>query len=347
MKNNVKSKSKKNVITIIIPVYNSEKYLKKCFDSILRQSYEDMEIIVVNDGSTDKSLNIINEYKNNYPEIFQVFSQENRGQSSARNFALQYAKGKYVTFLDSDDYIAPDYLEILAGTAEKYDSDMVASGEIRIDENGELVSKIKYKVDRKGNCVLRRLNFSGKLYRIDFLKKHNMCFAVGKVYEDNPFNIEAYALAKNLKIIDYIGYYQVVHIGSTTTKKIDSRKLPFQEIEEMIKYVKRNKEAVDDYDLFEYTTISFFTYFLFKANKRHYYFDIDGRRSNEDLVYEICDYMEEMIKKYFPSFQKNIYLRLIGNHGVSCVQNVGVWFFFKLVQLGKVKKFAKFYFRYS
>lgn len=336
----------KNIITIIIPVYNSEKYLRKCLDSVLAQSYKDIEVIAINDGSTDKSLDIMNEYKNNYPEIFQIFSQENQGQSSARNFALKYAKGKYITFLDSDDYIVPDYLEILVCTAEKYNSDMVASGEIRIDENGELVSKIKYKVDRNGKCVLRRLNFSGKLYRRDFLQKHDMRFAVGKVYEDNPFNIEAYALAKNLKVIEYIGYYQVVHIGSTTTKKIASRKLPFHEIEEMIKYVKQNKDDVDDYDLFEYTTISFFTYFLFKANKQHYYFDIDGRKSNEELVYEICDYVEKMIKKYFPSFQKNTYLRLRGNYGVSCVQNVGVWFFLKLVRLGKVKKFAKFYFRY-
>lgn len=339
-------KREETKVSVIVPVYNSEKYLRKCFDSLLEQIYKNMEVIAVNDGSTDKSLDIMNEYKNNYPEIFQVYSQKNQGQSSARNFALQYAKGKYVTFLDSDDYILADYLDVLVNAAEKYHSDMVASGEIRIDENGKIVSEIKYKVDKNGNCVLRRLNFSGKLYKRNFLEKHSMKFAVGKVYEDNPFNIEAYALAKNLKILEYIGYYQVVHIGSTTTKKIDSEKLPFKEIEMVIQYVKKNESDVSDNDLFEYTTISFFTYFLFKANKQHYYFDIDGRKSNEELVYEICDYIEEIIKKYFPTFEENSYLRLMGNYGVSIVQSVGVWFFYKLIKYGKMKKFAKYYFHY-
>ncbi len=336
----------KELVSVIIPVYNAEKYLAKCLDSVLQQTYQKLEIIAVNDGSSDGSYEILKAYSNKYPNIFKIFTQENQGQSAARNFALNYVGGEYTTFLDSDDYLEKDYIETLATAARENQSDMVSSGEIRQDESGNIVSVIRYKTDKNGNCVLRRLNFSGKLYRTDFLKKHNMQFAVGKVYEDNPFNIEAYALAQNLKIVDYIGYYQTVHIGSTTTKKISTDRLPFTEIESMIQYVEHNKSDVADYALFEYTTLSFFTYFLFKANKQHYYFDINGRKSSNEVVYEICDYVERIIKQYFTDAYKNPYVKIFGNYGVSVTQSIGVFFFLKLVRWNKLKKFIKIYYGY-
>lgn len=333
-------------VSIIIPVYNAEKYLKKCLDSVLNQSYQCFEVIAVNDGSGDSSWEILQKYANKHPDKFKIFTQENQGQSVARNNALENATGVYVAFLDSDDYIEPDYLERLVAIAQENESDMVGSGEVRVDEEGNTVSVIRYKVDKKGRCLLRRLNFSGKIYRRDFLEKHNMKFAVGKVYEDNPFNIQAYSLAKNLKIIDYIGYWQMVHMGSTTTKKVDTGKLPFREIEEMMQYIERHKDEVADYDLYEYTILSFFTYFIFKANKQHYYFDIDGRKSNEDVVCEICDYVERVVKKYLTGIRSNRYLKSARNYGVSVSQSIGVRLCVKLIQSGNMKKFVKWYFRY-
>lgn len=335
-----------NLVSVIIPVYNSEKYLRKCFDSLLNQEYRNIEVIAVNDGSTDRSEEILNEYKEKYPYIFNILNQKNQGQSVARNKALEVAKGEYVTFLDSDDYIKSDYIKMLVETAYKNKSDMVASGEFRIDENGKLVSKIRYKTDRDGNCVLRRLNFSGKLYRRDFLEKHYLQFAEGKIYEDNPFNIKAYALAHNLQIVDYMGYYQTVHIGSTTTKQIQADKLPFHEMEEMIQYVQNHKNEVEDYNLFAYTVFSFFTYFIFKANKQHYYFELDGRKSSMDLVYEICDYVQRMINDYFDGYIHNPYVRIAGNVGVSWKQSAGVWLFMRLIATDRLKKFVKRYYRY-
>ncbi len=334
------------MVSIIIPIYNAEKYLEKCLKSILNQKYKDYEVIAVNDGSIDKSYEIICDYQQENPNIFKVYTQENKGQSCARNLAMKYAKGEYVTFLDSDDYIKEDYLEVLVSAAEKNQSDMVCSGEVRIDENGKIVSKIRYKLDKKGNCTLRRLNFSGKIYKKAFLEKNNIAFAEGKVYEDNPFNMMAFALAKNLVVIDYIGYYQIVHMGSTTTKKIQTDKLPFDEIEKAVRYVKDNKSKVNDYELFEYTVFSFFTYFLFKANKQHYYFDIEGRKSDKEVVYKICDYMKMLIYNFFPDYKKNRYVKKMKGKGVSSVQKVGVFFFIKLIESNNLKKFIKVYYRY-
>lgn len=336
----------KRMISIIIPVYNTEQYLKKCMDSILAQTYKEYEVIAVNDGSTDHSYDILCRYENQYPGVFKVFTQENKGQSAARNLAMQYVAGEYVTFLDSDDYLAQDYLEVLIGVAERNKSDMVCSGEFRLKEDGEIVSKIRYKVNRKGECALRRLNFSGKIYRKKFLDEHHIRFAEGKVYEDNPFNMMTFALAKNLKIVDYMGYYQIVHLGSTTTKKILEKSLPFDEIEKMIRYVSDNRQEVNDYDLFEYTVLSFFTYFLFKANKQHYYFDIQGRKSDQEVVYNICSYMEHMILTYFPDYGRNHYVRKLQGSGISAKQRAGVFFLTKLIESGRLKDFIKMYYRY-
>ena len=108
-------------ISIIVPVYNVEKYLEKCIDSILNQSYQNLEIILIDDGSTDNSGSICDEYKKKDKRV-QVIHQKNQGQSSARNAGLNIAKGSYIGFVDSDDYVEPDYLEQLLNNFKKYNT---------------------------------------------------------------------------------------------------------------------------------------------------------------------------------------------------------------------------------
>lgn len=114
----------------------------------------------------------------------------------------------------------------------------------------------------------------------------------------------------------------------------------------MMQYIEVHKNEVVDYDLYEYTVLSFFTYFIFKANKQHYYFDIDGRKSNEDVINEICDFVERVVKKYLTGIKTNRYLKSLRNCGVSVSQNVGVWLCIRLIQRGYLKKFVKGYFHY-
>lgn len=96
-------------VSIIVPIYNAEKFIKKCIESILNQSYKNLELILVNDGSKDNSSKIINQYKNN--KRVNIFTQKNHGAAYTRNFGLKQATGKYVTFIDSDDFIDKDYIE--------------------------------------------------------------------------------------------------------------------------------------------------------------------------------------------------------------------------------------------
>ena len=99
-------------LSIIVPLYNVEKYIEKCILSLVNQDFRDYEIIVVNDGSPDESANIVNELKIKYPNVL-LFHKENGGLSSARNFGLEKAKGEYVWFVDSDDWIEPDIISLL------------------------------------------------------------------------------------------------------------------------------------------------------------------------------------------------------------------------------------------
>ena len=110
-------------ISIIIPIYNSEKYIVKCLDSILTQDCQDFELLLINDGGTDNSVNIINSYKD---KRIRIYNQENKGAGSARNLGLKYAIGKYIFFIDSDDFILQNYLSVMLKFMKEYDADIVA-----------------------------------------------------------------------------------------------------------------------------------------------------------------------------------------------------------------------------
>ena len=126
----------KDKISIIIPAYNVEEYLEKCLESIISQNFDKVEIIIVDDGSTDKSLQIAKEYQKKYPEKTRVISQENKGQGGARNTGIKNATGKYLLFVDSDDTIKSGMLETLYAEMEKSNADIVLFGFEYVDEKG-------------------------------------------------------------------------------------------------------------------------------------------------------------------------------------------------------------------
>lgn len=330
-------------ISVIIPVYNVEKYLDKCILSVLKQTLKNIEIILVNDGSTDSSAEIIKKYSNKYDNI-KVVTKENGGLSSARNAGLAIAEGKYITFLDSDDYITKNYLKNLYDAAERNNSDMAVCGQYKVDGKGNILSKITYPVKNEGNCVLRKMNIAGKLYRRSYIEKHNICFGIGKTYEDNPFNFVALFLAKNIVFLNYAGYCQVVREGSITAKKIDDSRLPYFEIENAIKYDLEHEDEINDKEILEFTLISFFTYFIFQANKSHGYMKLKDRKSDWAVVDHFCSYSMEILNKYFPSYYKNKYIGPITPYNLAMIQKIGTWGFVILCRTKLLKVFARLYY---
>lgn len=130
------------MISIIVPVYNVEKYIRKCVHSLLQQTCNDIEILLIDDGSTDSSGEICDEFQQNYPNKVRVFHRENRGVSAARNIGLKYAQGEYVGFVDSDDWVEPEMFEVLISNIKKYNAQLsICSLRADFDEGGTILSK--------------------------------------------------------------------------------------------------------------------------------------------------------------------------------------------------------------
>lgn len=210
--------------SIIVPVYNTEEYLEKCIDSIIKQTYEDYEIILVNDGSTDNSKKIINEYKNKYSDKIKVINKKNGGLSSARNKGVSKATGEYILFVDSDDYIEKGLLKTLASkTNDMPDLIRFQIKEICADKicmyrelpfetvKGDKAFKkiVKYHYVEPAWCYA---------YRTAFYKENKFSFAEGKIHED--FGLLPYVImsASKVKSIGYVGYNYVIRSGSIMTE---------------------------------------------------------------------------------------------------------------------------------
>lgn len=205
-------------ISVIVPVYNTDKYLDRCINSILTQSFTDFELLLVNDGSTDESGLICDEYATQDPRI-RVFHKTNGGVSSARNLGLQEAQGEWITFVDSDDYIEADYLKLLKPQF---------GDELIIDN-----SDVRGTVSKYGTCVgvdmikeccdsWKILTIWGKLYKSEYINNRGIRFIPYlKTGEDTIFNIEYLTQVDSARFVEYMGYnYNVAAENSLSKSRV-------------------------------------------------------------------------------------------------------------------------------
>lgn len=216
------------LISIVIPVYNVEEWLDRCMESIVNQSYKDIEIILVDDGSTDNSLAICNEWEKKDNRI-KVYHKSNEGLGPTRNFGLKKALGEYVAFIDSDDNVDADYIECFYNAALYSNADFV-SGEYKVYDciNGEIsyqpidLDEGTYVTENEKQLVLNILNPSmwGKLFRKDFLLKNNIMQPAIK-YEDQAVRPIYVLTAEKIVHIKKAGYnYTINRQGSIMAKTI-------------------------------------------------------------------------------------------------------------------------------
>lgn len=212
---------KKPKVSIIIPIYNSEKYLNRCFDSILNNNYKNLEVITVNDGSKDNSQKIIDEYVEQYPKIFKSIEQKNQGIGAARNNGMKKATGKYIMFVDNDDYIDKDYINTYVNEIEREDLDVIISGYRRADDEKTLFSVTldnKYEWSKYVSIAPW-----GKIYKKEFLDNNDIKFMITPIGEDVYFNLKVNTRSDKIKVIDYIGYnwyFNGKSVTNTITNKI-------------------------------------------------------------------------------------------------------------------------------
>ncbi|MBE6920818.1 MAG: glycosyltransferase family 2 protein [Ruminococcaceae bacterium] len=219
----------KKTVSMIIPVYNVRDYLRKCLDSVAAQTYKALEVIVVNDGSPDDSLEIILEYTAKYPN-FSCYTIENRGLGGARNYGMEHATGDYVLFLDSDDYIAPNCVEVMVTAAEKTASDMVIANCYDVREDGSvlLAYKNQYRsattsLTQEPEILFNRVSAWGKLYKRELLEGFSYVSRVW--YEDMRLTPKLYLRAEKISYVDDSLFFYVQREGSIMNNRNYRRNL--------------------------------------------------------------------------------------------------------------------------
>ncbi|TPN89144.1 glycosyltransferase family 2 protein [Aquimarina algicola] len=220
-----------SLISVIVPIYNSEKYLSRCIKSICDQTYNNIEIILVNDGSKDTSLSICKEYKANNDRI-KVIDIPNGGVSNARNTGLAVAKGEYIQFIDSDDYVAANYIERLLSVLEKQNAQLAVCSIESFDSNGNMFDK--WSVDHKEfdienpnrdlflELIQKFLLFGpvNKLYFRNIIEEHDIKFDTSLSYgEDLLFNFEYLKHVKKLALTNEVSYHYIHENTESLSKK--------------------------------------------------------------------------------------------------------------------------------
>lgn len=217
------------LISILIPVYNAESYLPTCLESIVNQTYSNLQVVVVDDGSKDASLKVAQEYANKFPYI-KVYHQENAGVAVARNALLARAEGEYVLFVDADDWIEKDMIAFLQNKANEYKADIVTCGMVINDGAvGHAASVVElWEQDRAVKEFLRHVSFNGSLWNklIKTSLLHNLKFHCGISYgEDALFVWYVLQRAKRVLITDKVLYHYRMNEGSISHAKWSPEKM--------------------------------------------------------------------------------------------------------------------------
>ncbi len=310
-------------ISIIVPVYNSEKYLKRCLDSLTSQTFDDVEIVVVNDGSTDSSVNIVQDYLND--KRVRLINKENGGQASARNLGLVKSKGEYVIFIDSDDYVEVNMCERLYSTAIN-GYDIVLSDYYIID--GKNRNYYKVWAGEEGNISLNDYLLTAvcpwnKIYAKKFLIDNNFKFPEGIIYEDYAsiptlvnYNPKVYYLPE--------AFVNYIHT-EVSTMRSDVYKEKYENIFIATDYLYKKLCDSQYKEELEYL-IGY--HFLYLGSLNFYRFD----------KFKQLDQIADFMKTKFPKWLKNRYL-----HNMNLKEKVLMFLFYhkkykiiKLVQ--KIKR---------
>lgn len=290
-------------ISVIIPAYNVEAYIRRCLDSLVNQTYENIEIIVVNDGSTDRTEEIVREYEEREPEKVKLFSQENKGQAEARNFGLTKASGEYIGFVDSDDFVSTKMYELMYREAEENGCDLVTCGYYGCDDvTGEITV---YQTGYRGefnqsiyeNPLILRVNSPypwNKLYRKELLERSGFRFQKGIIFEDLCAVFPLFMDAKKVgRVHEKLYYYIKGRKGGTISTFNEKHG-------QIIDALQIMNDAYLEKGMFE----KFYDILLF-FNIRHIYarFDEMEKYENEQFKQEFAARAHEILDQYFPGWR--------------------------------------------
>lgn len=324
-------------LSIVVPIYNVEVYLRECLDSLYKIQGIEYEVILVNDGSTDSSLTIVREYEGQYRDRTHVIDKKNGGLSSARNAGLAVAKGEYISFIDSDDFIDPELfqkffcechrekLDVAVGNMRYYLDGKISAPLFRSQEvkKGDIVNGKRFLdlIMEKPKCF--REEVVDDLYRKDFLIENRLEFREGLLHEDTLFTPLVYLKAERVKYLDFPFYFYRQRLGGimsvVTQKSIDSLgQICYVLIDEYDKIIgNEGKKALSRLIISLYKVIVYREYEKNRENREFYrefrrlYLKLKGYKNgvlNEDLL--------------FISLELSVLTRKILNREIKNVQKI-------------------------
>lgn len=305
-------------VSVIVPVYNAERYLSRCFDSILAQSYKQIEVVAIDDGSQDKSAAILDAYAEKYGNIFQVVHQSNAGAANARNRAISLAHGEYLTFVDNDDWLDSDYLETLVNALESSDSDLVCSGYRRPNSNGKVMQQvIPQPNDEWGKYIVAAA--WAKLYRTEFVRRGCYTFLDTNIDEDLYFTLPAIEESKSVLVVPYCGYNWFNNSESVSnTSQKSSSKLCFEETMNAILRDLRDREIPISDEITHYIVrlVAWFLLYTCKA---------DGSELSNMNLAHFTAWLDGKV----PAWRSDPLARLGHPTGDAAINQAAVWLFAK------------------
>ncbi len=284
----------KDLISVIIPVYNVEDYIERCLKSVINQTYKHLEIIVVDDESPDNSLNIAKKIAENDKRI-KFFHKKNGGLSDARNYGLARAKGKYICFVDSDDYIENEFVEKLYEAIRKNQCDISICNIKRVYDNH---TSIDFIDDIKAKLCIRPAAWN-KMYKKELFENNNITFPVGKWYEDlatTPKMTMEYKYA----LVDE-ALYNYVQRSNSITHTADNRIFDiYSVIENTENYMKEKKLYKRKYSVLEFMNIYHISIGTVYRAKSH-------KEFSPSMIRDIQMY----VKEKYPEWYKNEYIKIL------------------------------------
>ncbi len=293
-------------VSIIVPVYNVEKYLRQCLDSLVNQTLKDIEIIVVNDGSPDGSQKIIDEYVTNYSDV-KSYIKENGGLGSARNYGIKKATGEYLGFVDSDDYVKENMFELLYEKAIKEDADYLTCDFINTYDNHEKEDSLTLGMKRingnyKKDGLLSPLYAWSKFVKRDFYINSGLEFSEGLWYEDLPVTTSLFALANKVSYLNEAVYYYRQRSGSIMNSSYSPKMYDIFEALERVYKSFEERDLLNEYrDEIEYLFAEhLMIYGAYRFLRTNHY-------------KELLSKANEVINSRFPKWKKNKYLKQIFN----------------------------------
>jgi glycosyltransferase involved in cell wall biosynthesis len=311
-------------ISVIVPVFNTEKYLKRCLESIINQTYQEFEVVIVNDGSTDNSQKIIDEYIKKYPDKVKCINKKNGGLSSARNQGLKVATGDYIAFVDSDDYIDVELFERLLPYIER-NIDLVKFKLIKLDEEYKELEKVDGPVfdEVTGQKGFNLLVFNDillepaciYLYKKTVFDNNNFKFLENTYHEDFGLIPIMLLYAKKMISIDFYGYYYVQANNSITrnedysktVKSANDLLLHYDNMEKQIQKIGLEQKTINNIKQYYSNSILEAAKKLKQEQQKKYIIEIKDRK----LIKNIKDMsIKTLLKKIVLFLNIRLYFKL-------------------------------------